>query len=90
MRKEWLGSKEMKKVGNHLSQNFSLRRISVPSKRDWMWRWGIYFFGADNINIVNDALGNLRKEVARRRKLISKIHISLFGYQISPYGVLSI
>ena len=30
----------------------------------------LILFGADNINIVNDALGNLRKEVARRRKLI--------------------
>ncbi|MGA0305775.1 MAG: aspartate--tRNA ligase [bacterium] len=30
----------------------------------------LILFGADNKNIVNDALGNLRKEVARRRKLI--------------------
>ncbi len=32
----------------------------------------LILFGADNKKIVNDALGNLRKEVARRRKLISE------------------
>jgi aspartyl-tRNA synthetase len=30
----------------------------------------LILFGADSANIVNDSLGNLRKEVARRRKLI--------------------
>ena len=30
----------------------------------------LILFGADNPIIVNDVLGNLRKEVARRRKLI--------------------
>ena len=30
----------------------------------------LILFGADQANIVNDALGNLRKEIAKRRKLI--------------------
>jgi aspartyl-tRNA synthetase len=60
----------MKKVGNHQSQFFSAEDQRAIEERLDVEVGDLILFGADNKNIVNDALGNLRKEVARRRKLI--------------------
>ncbi len=53
-----------------IAKFFSAEDQSAIEKRLDVEVGDLILFGADNKNIVNDALGNLRKEVARRRKLI--------------------
>ena len=55
-----------------ISKFFSMEHQHDIEKRLDVEVGDLILFGADNPNIVNDALGNLRKEVARRRKLIPK------------------
>ena len=53
-----------------IAKFFSMEDQCAIEKRLDVEVGDLILFGADNVNIVNDALGNLRKEVARRRKLI--------------------
>ena len=53
-----------------IAKFFSMEDQRAIEKRLDVEVGDLILFGADNINTVNDALGNLRKEVARRRKLI--------------------
>ena len=53
-----------------ISKFFSMEHQHDIEKRLNVEVGDLILFGADNPKIVNDALGNLRKEVARRRKLI--------------------
>jgi aspartyl-tRNA synthetase len=53
-----------------IAKFFSTEHQQAIEKRLDVEVGDLILFGADSANIVNDSLGNLRKEVARRRKLI--------------------